>query len=345
MAWLEPDAFADGEPLTIHVVNCLDLRGRTLQVDLGYVDAVDSAWSLSTGIVIDDSGSGTTAIPSGLSLGVEAAVMVTQLRSPEGDVVRQILPSRPSTLNPASVSPNSSEEVLAALLAKQQDLYGAPLGEPAAETIEHRVVVLVEGLLLTQPARLPGWSMQPLSPRLGMDEYRLIINQVVRDLGWAPVDIASVEPWRSQASSAYPLCAAVFPAVWAATYEDAGRIAEESVRLALALLSANRGAAGRPVVIAIQQRQSNDGVLTKLSLPGAQYLGNLAGGFIAGEDQRFLLDQLRASENDPIIRLAYELLAEAMREASVDARYFRYWSILEFLFGRSHRAGSRGHAT
>ncbi|MBO1756682.1 hypothetical protein [Allobranchiibius sp. CTAmp26] len=333
MAWLEPEILTDGQPLTIHIANCADLSGRTLQVDLGYVDAVDSAWCLSTPIVIDGNGRGTTTVPSGLSLGTEAIVMVTQIKSPEENILRQISSSRPATLNSAISSPKASEEVLAELLAKQGEMYGTPLGKVGAGTIEHRVVILVEGLLLTQPAKLPGWSIQPLSPSLGMEEYRLIVNQVVRDLGWAPGDIASVEPWRSQASSAYPLCAAVFPAVWAVTYEDAGRMTEESVRLALALLSANRGAAGRPVVVAIQQRQSNDGVLTKLSLPGAQYLGNLAGGFIAGEDQRFLLDQVRASEKDPIIRLAYELLAEAIPEASVDARYFRYWSILELLSG------------
>lgn len=159
------------------------------------------------------------------------------------------------------------------------------------------------------------------------------MNQLVRDLGWATADVLGVDPWRSHASQAYPLCAAVFPEIWAETYESAGTIAIERVNLALALLSANRGAAGRPVVIVIQQRQPNNGVVTKVSLPGAYYPGNLVGGLIAGEDQRFLLDQIRVAESDPVIRLGYELLAEAMRDSSVDARYFRYWSILEFLSG------------
>lgn len=332
-AWIEPEVLRDGEPMTIHIANCRNFRGRTVQVELGYVDALDSGWCMSAGIVLDADGSGTLTTPSGLSLGVEATVMVTQLRDPESEAAEQIASTRPSTLNPSDLSPKDGEELLTEMLAKQKSLYEEPLGDPAADTREHRVVVLVEGLLLTQPARLPGWSLLPLSSRLEMEEYRSIVNRLVRDLGWAPIDVASVEPWRSHASPAYPLCAAVFPAVWAATYEAAGQVAHEHVQLALALLSANRGAAGRPVVIVIQQRQPNDGVVTKLSLPAAHYQGNLVGGFIAGEDQRFLLKQLRASGSDPILRLAYELLAEAMRESSVDARYFRYWSILEFLSG------------
>jgi hypothetical protein len=338
-AWLEPDSFRDGEPLTIFVSDCSKFRDRTVQVELGYVDAVDSAWCMSTAIVLNGDGSGTTTVASGLSLGVEAAVMVMQLRDTESGVVQPISSTRPSTLNSTRTSPTSSDEVLAELLAKQQRLYDQPLGETGTDAVEHRILVLVEGLLLTEPARLPGWSLEPLSTRLAMEEHRLIVNAVVRDLKWAPVDVADVEPWRSHASSAYPLCLAVFPAVWASTYEEAGQIAQERVQLALALLSANRGAAGRPVVIVIQQRQPDDGVLTTLSLPGANYSGNLAGGFISGENQRFLLDQVRATEDDPILRLAYELLAEAMRETSVDARYFRYWSILEFLSGARIASG------
>lgn len=173
-AWLEPGAFRDGEPLTIHIANCLNFRGQTVQVELGYVTAVDSGWCMSTSIALDPDGNGVTRIGSGLSLGVEAVVVVTRLRDVESGVCEEIASAWPSTLNSTRSATESGENALAEFLARQQRLYESPLGSQAENSIEHRIVVLVEGLLLTELARLPGWSLKPLSPRLGMEEYRAL---------------------------------------------------------------------------------------------------------------------------------------------------------------------------
>lgn len=98
-------------------------------------------------------------------------------------------------------------------------------------------------------------------------------------------------------------------------------------------MAMNRNATGRPLCMVIEQRQGDDTFVSKWALESQHYAGNLAGGMISGESQRDLLLQTRAIEVDPLLKLCCGLYGEALSERSEDARYFRLWSILEFLSG------------
>jgi hypothetical protein len=72
----------------------------------------------------------------------------------------------------------------------------------------------------------------------------------------------------------------------------------------------------------------------------ARYAGNLLGGPISGESQTDLLARYTAMHADPLLRLTVDLYSEALADPSHDARYLRFWSVLETLSG-ARIAGNR----
>lgn len=341
-AWIEPPTVDVGDPITVHVENCSQIASQTAQVQAAAITLLEDAWCLSTGVELNASGTGSASVTGGLGLIEEAAVYVSAISSADGATT--LIPDEsPSTwVNPSGKVVGEVEDLIAALMVDREALYNTPIGDlHTPGSIEHRVIILVHGVLLTKAHMLPGWRIEPLSQRPSMEEYRSLLTQAVHDLDWAPPEVAVIGPedWSIRAQSASPMAVAIFPSLWVASIPDAEAATLEMLTTALAAISANRGATGRAVALVVQQRLPNDQAATKV-LMLESYAGNLLGGFISGEDQTQLLKQVRACENDPIINLGYELYAETLRDPSADARFFRLWSILEFLSGARVPSGT-----
>lgn len=155
------------------------------------------------------------------------------------------------------------------------------------------------------------------------------MDRAVRLSGWQ----SSVPEthWSSHYALAHPWTAITFPNIWAADHRTADRLAQPIRDDVLGLLALNRGARGRVVGVVIEARADDDTVTSKVRLELPGYQGNLIGGLFAGESQAAFAMQMRGMSRDPLLKLAVKLYGEALFDASVDARYFRLWAILETL--------------
>ncbi|WP_408898455.1 hypothetical protein ACJ5H2_04930 [Nocardioides sp. R1-1] len=332
-AHVRPLAFCDGNAISLEVNGLDSVAGETVTLILHATTAIESSWIASVPVSIDAAGRGTAPVASGLSLGREASIYVWGIAAQDGTT--HVFPQvAVSVMNPASAiaGPADALVVHERLLDEQAALYLQPLGDrQAAESLEHRVLCVIEGLYMTTRMRLPGAVIVPVLERPGASEERLIINGLLQKERFATQLPEAI--WRSQAEARSPLTVMIFPEVWAPTYEAAGELARDLRDRVIALMAVNRSATGRPLCIVIEQRQSGNAVVSKWALESEHYVGNLAGGFISGESQYDLLRQTRAVEHDPLLKLCCDLYGEALSERSEDARYLRFWSILELLSG------------
>jgi hypothetical protein len=330
---VRPLSFGDGDPISLDLNGLESVAGQTVTLILHATTSIDSAWIASVPVPLDRAGNGTASVDSGLSIGREASVYVWGIAAQDGTT--HVFPQVAiSVANPtgAIVDLADARIVHERLLDEQTVLYLRPLGgREAPGSLEHRVLCVIEGLYMTTRMRLPGAIIVPVLERPGASEERSIINGLLQRERFAtqlPGDI-----WRSQAEARSPLTVVICPEVWAPTYEAAGELARDVRDRVIALMAMNRNATGRPLCIVIEQRQSDDTVVSKWALESQHYVGNLAGGLISGESQYDLLRQTRAIEQDPLLKLCCDLYGEALSERSEDARYLRFWSILELLSG------------
>lgn len=330
-----PESCHDNEAITIEVEGATELAGKVVQVQVSAVTEIDVSPILVVPIQLDNEGNGACLYETGLELGHEASVYVYRIFETIGEN-RQRTHMFPniwnSVVNPA-MPVHSLEDVAEThrrLLERQERMYKVPIGDPGEDgALEHRVLCLVEGLLVTSRIRLPGIEVRPLSRRLSEEEERQLINEVLAELGWACR--LREEHWRPYAESRRPLTLLLFQPVWATTYEDAGELVRPARSRVLSLLALNRRATGTPVCLIIEQRQSDDSVVSRWLPEAAPYRGNLAGGLIAGESQAELVRQLQGITADPLLQLCCDLFAEALTDQSVDAQFLRFWSILELI--------------
>lgn len=329
--------FRDGEPLTVELTGFESLRDTTVTAVVSQMSAVDVSWVLQVPVPLDDGGNGTYVLSEGLSLGHEASVYVGSLIEGEGldDRREHVLPGvRFSIANPTEPI-SSVDGVITAherIAREHESTYLTHIGDPrAVGAVEHRVLCVVEGLYLTTELKLPGIRIVPIAERAAATEERQIINGVLERMGW-PTRLGE-EDWQRIAQAEAPLTLVVCDRVWADNCEAAGELARDARDRVVALMAINRRATGLPLCLVIEQRQADDSVLSKWAPERPSYRGNLAGGFISGEDQRWLLHQYRSIDTDPLLKLCCDLYGEGLRDRSIDAQFFRFWSILEVLSG------------
>lgn len=333
-AHIRPEWFTDGDPITIEVQHAAHLAERELTVVVTNTTAIETHWVLQVPITLDSQGNGTVRHP-GVNIGREGSVYVNQLivSGPDGPQRVCRFPNVHVSIANATSPIESLEDVAAAhvrILSEQQVLYAGPLGRPDDPGMqEHRVLHIVQGLYITTPLRLPAVEVRPVAARPTGAEERQLIDDVLVDIGW-PTRITE-EIWHRLTKDRNPLALIVCNPIWASTYEEAADLARNVRDRVIALMAVNRGATGRPVCLVVEQRQPDDTVLCKWTYEGPGYQGNLAGGFISGESQSQLLSQYQAVDKEPLLKLCCDLYGEALTERSVDAKFLRLWSILEFL--------------
>ena len=334
---ITPEWCRDGEPITIEVTGANELAGKSVQVQVSAVSEVDIAPVLVVSVNLDDEGNGAYVHEPGLALGHETSVYVDRIHEDIGEGLRRTHVFRnvwTTVVNPTEpvASLDDVAEAHRRLLERQEGIYTKPIGDPTSNgALEHRVMCIVEGLLMTTRLKLPGVEIRPLTRRLRDEEERQLINAVLIELGWACR--LREEHWRPYAESRRPLTLMLFQPVWATSYEQAGELARAERNRVLSLLALNRRATGKSACLVIDQRQPDNRVVSRWVPEKSPYRGNLAGGLIAGESQADLLTQFRGIEVDPLLKLCSDLFADALSDLSVDAQFLRFWSILELLSG------------
>lgn len=192
-----------------------------------------------------------------------------------------------------------------------------------ADSPEWAVLVLVDQILLTTEVDLPGIQLKPLMPGAGGQPEIELINAILPEMGFNSV--LALHGARST-----PKAIAFLPAVQASSFEAAADHAVRQTSVIFDLVGLNRHSAPRLAAAAVGTRQA-DGSIQLVNgtslLPG--YSGNLAGGFLSGEDAHNLDSQWNAVTSDPRIALWLRLHNEGSSDRRWDYRVFRAFNLLE----------------
>ncbi len=169
------------------------------------------------------------------------------------------------------------------------------------------------------------------------EEQRAMTDALLDQVGWS----TRIDPqaWGNLVEPSRPWTAIICEPVWAPTLEEAVALAWSARDDLIAVLGLNRGARGRPVATVIEQYQPDGVIQYRIHVEDTRYGGNLIGGFTSGEDQASLLMQQAAMHSDSLLRLCVDLYSEALADPSPDARYLRFWSLLETLSGARLQSG------
>jgi hypothetical protein len=329
---LEPISAAAGDDLIVRVPDAT-VAGATAVV-LSRVSDLETAWLAEVGMTA----AGDGGFEGRLALGIseECVAFATHVRTRDGSTVGA--ESNGVAINSSETvsSPDDVEALRARIEHQQATRYSTPLGDShGPNTIEHRVLCVIERLLVTRHLRLPGVQILPVTRRPdGSDQYSLL-DDIIRAIGWsAPSGPAiALADWRRIVEANRPWTSIVCNQVFAEDFNSAAALAWEQRDRLIAVLGLSRGARGRPVATFVQQRQPDDTIKYRCFVEDQRYTGNLVGGFISGEDQRGLLVNVAGMQSDPLVSLLVDLFAEALADHSADARYLRFWSILETLSG------------
>lgn len=329
---LEPISAAAGDEVVVRLPD--PTVGQATGVVLSRVSDVETAWLAEVGITA--AADGTLQGQFAVGIGEECVAFATHVRMRDGSTVHA--ESNGVAINSAETVSNADDvETLRARIGRQQEnRYSRSLGDPRGQTaVEHRVLCVIERLLVTTHLRLPGVQILPVSRRPdGRDQYSLV-DEINRTIGWSAPSGPSISlaDWTRIIEANRPWTAIVCNQVFAEDFNAAAALAWEQRDRLIAVFGLSRGARGRPVATFVQQRQPDDSIKYRCFVEDERYTGNLIGGFISGEDQHGLLVNVAGMQSDPLVSLLVDLFAEALADPSADARYLRFWSILETLSG------------
>lgn len=183
----------------------------------------------------------------------------------------------------AVATPADAAALRVLLEQEQAGRYEVSLGPSSvAGVAEHRVLCVIERLLMTRPLRLPGVQILPVTARPnGSDQY-VLLEELIRALDWShPTQPAiPLDQWQQMIEPNRPWTAVVCASVFATDFNAAAGIAWGVRDRLIAVLGLARGARGRPVATFVQQRQADDRIKYRLFVEDERYAGNLAGGFL-----------------------------------------------------------------
>lgn len=328
-ATLTPRAIQNGDALSVRVEGLQRTADQTVTVHLARTDTVETGWVAS--LPLHTGGDGVAeANWDGVALARESAVFAVAVEIAGNR--RAVNRSDVSIINPDGeiATEVQAETRRTDLEQRQRARYDVPLGDATTpDVVEHRVLCAVERLLMTTTLRLPGAVIQPVTESPDGQEQRVMLDRVLEAIGWPTRVEASA--WAQHIAPSRPWTAIVCPQVWASSFDEAASLAWEVRDGLIAVLGVNRGARGRSVATVIEQRQPDDSIRHRVYVEDERYRGNLIGGFTSGEDQGHLLVQQTAINRDRLLRLCIDLYSEALADSSPDARYLRFWSVLETL--------------
>lgn len=324
-----PQVIRSGQKATIRIEKLPNSARQVSAVVFG-ADSVETTWRMTQPLELGGGGTGyaTVEVPQQPR---ETAMFIHSVVVDEATITLPVVSF--SICDPVEPVGRSDDEVIdryRELLRQQEERYSAPIGDPSFPgAVKYRVACIVQDLLLTTPLKLPGVRALGLDTRPdGADASQLAVA-LTEQLGWG---IRPAEPaWSEAFKREHPVSVFVYDNVFAESVGDAFETCAAARDDLLAVLAVNRGAAGSPVVTCLEQIEDGKTVASKFRFEHPNYSGNLAGGFIAGENQGQLLIHHAALSHDSLLKLCVGLYREALADPSPDAKYFRFWSVLETL--------------
>ncbi|MFJ4230789.1 hypothetical protein [Cellulosimicrobium cellulans] len=327
--------------MTIQIRDAIELADQPVSVVVWAQDSVSQHWiGTAHGVQLDASGNGAAEFTSGFAVGDETAIWVTELAT-EGRSVRFEFVSFAIIDSPVDVSDDNAVERFNAIVARQDARYNVPIeahGGGGEASGEHRALYIVDQLLITEPIRFPGLTVRAIPNRpSGMDFHRAVSDAAER-ANWPG---RPPEAWSRLYGAQHPMVEIEIPRILADDYLAAGEIADRTVGDVLDVLTIARGSRGKPVVALIESRTEANGAHPRFRFHSPMYRGNLATGVLAGESAHDILRMYGSLHADQRVRLGVAMYCEAVAETDLDARYYRYWSMVELLSQLSNESPHR----
>lgn len=336
-AYFEPSAIEHGETSKCIVEGFpQQLHETEVQVRLQCVDDVATMWVADIGTKIDSAGAAVAEWEPNLK-GEQVAELIQVIVPSERpgpkpqrvwDAPQQVEVARCLLGRRAKLSAKELEGLAGEFREKQSARYVRSFGDRNVQgALEFEAIGIIERLLITTPARLPGVEILPLGAANAGGHEAELLNEVFGALGRSE----RMDPgwWAQRSRASRPWAALRVKSIWAESMEEAAALAAGVRERTLHLLAVGRGSSGVPVATLIRPLDGGKRGGIFPELPG--YTGNLLGGFLSGEDQHSLLIKNEAIERDPVVALATKLYREARAERNPDFAYFRYWSLLELV--------------
>ena len=132
--------------------------------------------------------------------------------------------------------------------------------------------------------------------------------------------------WAQHHVNNRPMMAFWVPAVFAVSHDEAYALTHFEVDRLLDLLALHRRASGTPWLTVVWNPAT---ARTWTYRDSGNYIGNLIGGFLSGEDVETLIKHRIAIDNDPVAALWLSLYRDAQAERNVDFAFAKWWTVLE----------------
>ncbi|AKC37993.1 Uncharacterised protein [Mycolicibacterium phlei] len=192
---------------------------------------------------------------------------------------------------------------------------------------EFLILALADNLLITQPQRVPGISLSPVTTILGED-VRTVLNRILRSHGIV-TQWLSRKKWLAQMQSNRP-AVLIKCHVQAENPDAASTHGREVIKELLDMMTLERGAAANLIAGVIASRNEHG----RYALHGAWiehsgYGENLIGGVISGEDVHALQESWSGLQANSRAQLWVSLYADAVRDPRWEYRFFRCFNLLE----------------
>jgi hypothetical protein len=191
---------------------------------------------------------------------------------------------------------------------------------------EFAIFAVADGLLITQPQRVPGISLTPFKTGLG-DGVMDVLNQIIQGRGIPQM----LEPkaWRRQMQANRP-AVLIECRVLAENEDVATTFTREKIKRLLDMMTLSRGAAATLIAgVTIGDAGGGRQELHSAWVEQGGYRENLLGGLLSGEDVYALQKSWTGLMENPQAQLWVSLYADAVRDPRWDYQFFRCFSLLE----------------
>jgi hypothetical protein len=332
------DTAAGEGDVVVEVVSCSVRQGDPIQImpiagrdatgiEIWHAGEFEDIFCLSGGLVAENNGVLTCTSSTGLRTGLYLVVGVT-LR-PEEDSPRSSAPPmyRPAQATIFEVVDSESDddptrvgdEYRALVKERERKLESGIRDGP----IKCGALVFVKDIYMTSRLHGGNFEIIPTEP-VGWNTEVLSLQGTLAVLGYPPISIP--DQVDQQVREAEPSLVIRFPVVRAHTIDQCAEIAEREAATIINVLALLRGSLGSTfAVIAFDPTVGR--VRFRICTP--RYAGNLATGWLSGEDPHQLRSDIAAVKSDATLEFYTILLGEALREPRPEFRYVRFWSLLE----------------
>lgn len=238
---------------------------------------------------------------------------------------------QPDAANGSWIAGERALEELDHIESLREQRFTSPLLAPGTpnDSPTYMIIALADNLLITQPQRVPGISLNPIESDLG-DDARVVLNRILHQRKLISFFQAiPKEAWLKQVRDARP--AVQIECFVKAENADAAReFGSDEIRLLLDMMTLRRGAAARLIAgIMLLTNGQNDYQYQGAWIDHNEYSENLLGGVLAGENMHALQDAWSGLNINPRAQLWVSLYADAVRDPRWEYRLFRCFNLLE----------------